>query len=475
MITRNEKADGYAGTWYMNQPSGDEYVYKYSGGLGTYCAKHIPFAVYRPEVEKTFFCYGGMADEALARCEAGLRAGAPVKDWDPSGLLLHMVSYYDHATGAVPRPTLLLDKGTSDAHDNPVIGLDAAGRVWVFSTSHGAARPSYVHRSVTPYDIDAFELVEPVADAPDGKLAVRNFSYMQVHHTGEEFVFFFTRYGDPADRTLFFAASDDGLRWRNWTRLAAIELGHYQVTNACAARAASAFNMHPRKEEGHGLNWRSNLYYIETLDRGTTWRAADGAPLALPLTDIANPALVHDYVGEGTNVYMKDIAFDADGMPVILYVTSKGYEPGPENGPRVWTTARWTGGAWAIRPGMSSDSNYDTGFLAIEPDGAWRIVGPTEPGPQPYNPGGEVAMWTSADQGATWAKARDLTSNSPRNHTYVRRPVNAAPGFYAFWADGHARRPSISNLYFADKDGNVRVLPRTMDGDTAVPKRVAAS
>ncbi len=29
----------------------------------------------------------------------------------------------------------------------------------------------------------------------------------------------------------------------------------------------------------------------------------------------------------------------------------------------------------------------------------WRIIGPTETGPQPFNPGGEIAMWTSRDQG----------------------------------------------------------------------------
>ena len=55
-LTINEKGTGYRGIWYMNQPSGDEYVYKYSGGLGTYCAKHKPFAVYCEKVKKTFFC-----------------------------------------------------------------------------------------------------------------------------------------------------------------------------------------------------------------------------------------------------------------------------------------------------------------------------------------------------------------------------------------------------------------------------------
>lgn len=139
-VTLNDKAEGYRGIWYMNQPSNDEYVYKYSGGLGTYCAKHQPFAVYRPEVRKTFFCYGGAAP-------------------GDNRHLLHMVSYYDHETGLVPRPTILLDKRTSDAHDNPVITIDERGHLWIFSTSHGRSRPSYIHRSREPYSIDEFERV----------------------------------------------------------------------------------------------------------------------------------------------------------------------------------------------------------------------------------------------------------------------------------------------------------------------------
>src|SRR5690554_5762005 len=54
----NEKVDGYRGIWFtLGQFS--EYGDKYSGGLGTYTAKHIPLAAYSPEVNKTFFVYGG--------------------------------------------------------------------------------------------------------------------------------------------------------------------------------------------------------------------------------------------------------------------------------------------------------------------------------------------------------------------------------------------------------------------------------
>ena len=185
-----------------------------------------------------------------------------------------------------------------------------------------------------------------------------------------------------------------------------------------------------------------------------------------------NAALVHDYEREGLLVYLKDIRFDERGRPVILFVTSRGYASGPENDPRTWQTARWTGQRWQIRPVTTSGNNYDMGPLYLEEDGTWRIIAPTEPGPQRYNPGGEVAMWVSEDQGATWQKVEQLTSNSLYNHTYVRRPVNAHPDFYAFWADGHGRQPSKSRLYFSTREGAVYRLPPQMEGAFARPERV---
>ena len=82
-------------------------------------------------------------------------------------------------------------------------------------------------------------------------------------------------------------------------------------------------------------------------------------------------------------------------------------------------------------------------------------------------------MWVSKDEGATWTKERSITHDSPYNHTYCRRPLNAHPDFYAFWADGHGRQPSESRLYFCDQTGTrVRRLPYVMEGDTAKPEEV---
>ena len=85
-----------------------------------------------------------------------------------------------------------------------------------------------------------------------------------------------------------------------------------------------------------------------------------------------------------------------------------------------------------------------------------------------YNPGGEIAMWISRDEGRRW-QSPAADPHSPRNHTYVRRPVNAHPDFYALWADGHGRQPSESRLYFCDRRGQVRLLPPAMTCHEAVP------
>ncbi|MGQ9574736.1 MAG: BNR-4 repeat-containing protein [Thermoguttaceae bacterium] len=429
--------DGYRGIWYANQPSGDQFKFKYSGGLATYPQQHIPIACYAPEARKTFFVYGGTPRGA--------------------NRLVHMVSYYDHATGSVPRPRILLDKKTDDAHDNPTLMLDPRGYLWIFSNAHGTSRPAYIHRSERPYRIEAFE-----------RIAATNFSYCQPWFLpGEGFCLLHTRY-TGGRRFLFVWRSRDGLAWEEPQPLARVAQGHYQISWRHGERIGTALNYHPA--DG-GLNARTNLYYLETRDGGRTWTSAAGQPVQLPLAEVRNPALVRDYESEKRLVYLKDLNFDAAGRPVILYLTSAHYASGPKGDPRIWHTARWNGRSWEIRDVTRSDHNYDFGSLYIEPDGLWRIIAPTEPGPQPYNSGGEVAVWVSRDQGASWQKARQLTTQSRYNHTYVRRPVNAHPQFYALWADGDARQPSESRLYFTNREADhVWRLPERMEGPTARPQ-----
>jgi hypothetical protein len=448
-------ADGYRGIWYMNQPTNDGFKYKYSGGFATYPQQHVPIAVYVKEANKTFFVFGGKTGD--------------------ENRISNMVSYYDHATGTVPRPRVVLSRDTNDTHYNPTLTVDAAGHLYVFCNSHGTGSElttddpthgkSYVFRSVKPYTIDEFE-----------KVYEGNFSYSQAWAVdgaaggeGGGLLWLHTRY-DGNNRRLFYSFSNAGREWAAPVPLARMAAGSYQISWAQGNKVATVLDYHP---EGGGLNARTNLYYLQTTDFGRTWTTAAGIRVELPLTQTNNAALVHDYLAEGLLVYLKDLTFDAEGRPVVLFLTSKSYKPGPAGGTRQWRTSRWTGHDWEIRDAFTSDHNYDHGSLYLEPGGAWRVIAPTEPGPQPDSTGGQITEHVSADQGKTWSRTAIWpAAKKERNATYIRRPWHADDGFYAFWADGDALKQSESDLYFATKSGDVFRLPRKMEDDSAKPERI---
>lgn len=433
---QNPKTDGYRGIWFtLGQYS--EFGDKYSGGLGTYTADHIPVAVYAPKVNKTFFVYGGTTAKEERH-------------------LLIMIGYYDHEKKVVPKPVIVYDKmGVDDPHDNASLSIDSDGFIWVFVSGRNKSRPGLIFKSTRPFSIETFEKIK------EGEM-----TYPQPWWMGKAgFFYFFTKY--TKGRELYWTTSADGKKWVPEQKLAGMG-GHYQVSNVRGSKVITAFNYHP----GGDVNKRTNLYFVQTDDMGKTWKTTDGKIVTTPLTDIGCDALVKDYASEKKLVYINDINFDKDGNPVILYVVSRLHEPGPKGDPREWTIAHWKNGKWNFSKICESTHNYDMGSLYIE-SSTWRIIGPTEAGPQKLGTGGEMALWESKNSGETWSKTRNITSNSPRNHSYSRRPVNAHNDFYAFWADGNADKLSESKLYFTNKAGDaVWELPYDMKEDFAKPLKL---
>ena len=433
VVAPNVRYAGYQGIWFSLGQVGD-FGDKYSGGLGTYTAKHRPVAIHAPKVNKTFFVFGGAKEGKQ--------------------YLLNMIGCYDHTTGLVSRPVVVHDKqGVYDPHDNSTLAIDGEGHLWVFVSGRGRGRPGFKYRSRKPYDIDTFE-----------QISEEEFTYPQpVWIEGCGFLHCFTKYTNG--RELYWNTSKNGRTWTPDRKLAGM-VGHYQNVESRGRRTIVSFNYHPGVAT---VDKRTNIYFVYTDDCGETWRTIDGNPIETPLTDPQCNALVRDYESEGRLVYLKDIQFDADGNPVILILTSAHHMPGPGGEPRIWTIVHWDGASWHFHEVTRSPHNYDVGQLWIEGD-VWRILGPTEPGPQHWGTGGEVALWESRDQGESWERVKILTSTSQLNHAYVRRPLNAHPDFYAFWADGNPDQFSPSRLYFTDRDATqVWQLPYRMTSEFERP------
>lgn len=434
--------DGYRGIWFeLNQKS--DYGDKYSGGLGTYTAKHIPLAIYAPEVQKTFFVYGGTTAQDQKH-------------------LLCMIGYFDHNKGVVGKPLVVHDKmGVDDPHDNPSMAIDDRGFLWVFVSGRGRSRPGFIYRSIKPYDISAFELLNE-----------SEMTYPQPWYIPDQgFVYLFTKY--TGVRELYYRTSADGIQWTEDKKMAGIResglqrSGHYQVSFRYRNKVATFFNRHP---DGV-VDQRTDLYYLQTTDFGATWTDIRGTKMDLPLEVVENSARVVDFQSRKKNVYLKDLKFDQKGNPMCLYVTSGGHEPGPDNDPREWRLSRWSGKRWVHSVITTSDHNYDMGSLILQ-DRKWYLVAPVSDGPQKYGTGGEIDIWYSVNKGKSWKLKMKVTRDSKLNHAYVRAVLNGKAPFRFFWADGNPDEISISHLYFGDLDGNVWQLPYDMVADEEKPEKM---
>lgn len=424
-----------------------EYGPKYSGAFGTYTMKHRPLAIYRPEVDRTYFVYGGTTNE-----------------YDHH--LLLMISCYDHKTGLVQKPTVVYDKGpVIDPHDNPSLLIDHEGYLWVFVAGRGNLRPGFIYRSCKPYDISSFEFIEGTETI---------MAYPQPYYVdGKGMFLFFTRY-DGVRRT-FYKTSPDGMNWTDYKPIASIIMaeegeeksGHYQITGQCGNKLVTAFNRHL-----NGVaDSRTNIYVVQTEDFGEHWTLVDGTPVDLPVTDKNSPCRILEKESKGQNVYIKDVNFDKDGNPIILYLTSYGYRPGPMDGPREWFVMHWDGSRWNEHYITSSTNNYDSGSLYVNGK-EWTVIAPFGDGPQKWGQGGEIQSYVSRNAGRTWKMKYEYTFNSPLNNSYVRRPENVKDPFYAFWADGNTETSEISRLYFGDSKGNVYQMPYRTTQEWSKPVRM---
>ena len=441
----NTKVNGYRGIWFE---LGQKYEYgdKYSGALGTYTAKHVPLAIYSPQVDKTFFVYGGTT-------------------YEPIRWLLCMIGEFDHQTGKVTKPTVVYDKkGVNDPHDNPALMIADDGHIWVFVSGRGRTRPGFKFRSKEAYSIQEFV-----------QISEEEMTYPQPWNTDHGYLHLFTKY--TGVRQLYFESSSDGINWTSDILLAAIpektgeSSGHYQ-TSACFSgeKVGTFFNRHPTGN----VDKRTDLYYVETGDLGITWTNVKGENLQVPLVKTDNPARVVDYKSLGKNVYMKDMGFDKLGNPVCLYIRSNGHMPGPVSSPYEWCVTVWDGEKWETSVINESDHNYDMGSLYISED-SWKVVAPFADSPQKWGVGGEIEIWESVDKGKTWIRILELTRNSQFNHAYVRKPLQYKPPFCFFWASGHAHQFSKSELHFGDFKGNVWKLPYIMTEESEFPEQIITS
>ncbi|MBI4578155.1 MAG: hypothetical protein HY718_00540, partial [Planctomycetes bacterium] len=233
---------GYRGVWYGPARINPLLGLRCSGGLAFCPMEHTPVACHAATAKKTFFVYVGSS-----------AAPGQTSGQDPPRI---MVSYFDHATGAVPRPVVLIDNLPAGCYGCPTLSIDVAGRLWVFVSLFGTRQPGCILRSVHPYDISAWEKVAEMDFLQPQAWYVPGHGFMLVHCRIEE------------DRPqLFYAVSPDGLTWSKPQLLADFGLGHSSISGRHQNKIGVAFTY---RTPDLPADDRKNLYYVETSDFGNT-------------------------------------------------------------------------------------------------------------------------------------------------------------------------------------------------------------
>jgi hypothetical protein len=419
--TRPSAAPGFQGIWYRHEPRADDTEPALAGGLATFSMHHVPMAVYSERARKTFFTYGGAA-------------GSP-----ENRRLQVCIAAYDHASGLVTRPHVLLERTPPDPHGNAALSIDDQGYLWVFVPGVSADQRGAVFKSVQPNSLAEFLRISEMALIDPQPWFLEGKGFLLLH----------VRSGEKG-REICFSTSPDGAKWSEPAALTPALRGCRAVSWRQKGKVGLVFNHHADIESPGG-----NPCYIESSDGGRTWTTAQREKVDLPLKIEDSPALVFDYATARQAVALKDLNFDAQGNPSVLLLMSRGPMSPASGGPFVWMVARWVTRGWRVTGLIESDDLMDSGCLHIETRNSWRLIGPT----------------VSDDFGRAWNRT-DLTHNSDFNHNYVRRPLDAQTEFYAFWADGAVRRPSESLLYFTSRDGKVFRLPTRMTLESARPELV---
>lgn len=333
------------------------------------------------------------------------------------------VSRFVHATQTVTSFTLSVNLQADD-HNNPAIHILPDGRIAAFYCKHNDAGGHRYRISTNPEDISAWgaeTLISSGITLPVTYANPRRLSQ------------------DPSRLWLFYragagASTDNGLHYKTTTDLAAWDAQVAVWKNVVGGAVTPYYKIiddgvkriHFVATDRHPVGGQSSVYhwYME-LDGSNIphWYTTDGTEIVSALPHGPSVATL---VSDGSTVrrWIWDIALDAAGNPRILG-TRYPNNDGTDIRYMLW---RWTGSAWAeteICPdgtGLYSPEIYYAGGLCFDSLDCNRIYLSA-----PISGVREIQEWQSLDNGATWAKLRDITAGtsagtlnarpySPRNH-----------------------------------------------------------
>jgi hypothetical protein len=337
------------------------------------------------------------------------------------------VAAHDHDTDA--RTVAIVRHGLGiDDHGNPALLLRHDGRLQVFYSAHNGSAMHY-RIAQSPEDVSAWGPERSLGtNTPGG----RGFTYPNPARLRAELdrIHLFWRGGDwePA-----FSTSLDGLSWAPARTVidAPGQRPYVKVAGNGEDRIHVAFT------DGHPRNTPTSIYYARY--RNGAWSRANAQHICtveqLPFAP-HQADVVYDVTQRRFRSWVHDVAFDAEGRPLIVFAIFR--SPTDHH----YHYARWTGSAWedhfvtAAGGFIDDDGNevqYSGGitfdhedpqvvYLSRQVNGQW-----------------EIERWRTADGGRSFTHTA-VTAGSPQKNVRPITPRNQHEGdLNVLWMRGSYR------------------------------------
>jgi hypothetical protein len=178
---------------------------------------------------------------------------------------------------------------------------------------------------------------------------------------------------------------------------------------------------------GHPVEGQTSLYHFYgELDGSNVmkWYTSAGVEITASLP-LGPSNITEVYDGSSVRCWVSDCTIDSDGRPRILWMRYPN-----NNGTAIeYWHSRWTGSAWVNHKitddgaGLYPGEQYYHGGLAFDQQDASKIFLSA-----PISGVRQIQEWSTSDNGATWAKSRDITTGGSANNPLKARPIGVTGG-----------------------------------------------
>lgn len=334
---------------------------------------------------------------------------------------------YDHSTSLFDTARKIRTWTGPDDHAAPALHVvqhgPRTGTLLVAGAFHSS--PLTIQSSVGP-ESTQMNLQTTINSRPN--------TYPRFAETANGTIFLFTRGHptvNPSSRGLMhmYKSTNGGVSWSGpktivtWSPNTFIYAGPVRSYGNKIGVAFGIYN-------NVSLRYASEVYFIESSDGGSTWKA--------PTSEIATNSIGANIApirrsAWGAQARVWDLIYDPQGRPSVAHVeyTSE-YSAVPNSSLCYGYVNQFKGSYWATRTVSQIAMNYYSAGLVFDSSDPFRVFASVPLGGN----GSDLAIFDAPSPGGTWVRGQTIATGG-----YAVRPqavANAAPDLKITWLDSRA-------------------------------------